>query len=418
MLREQVITPRPPGRSGGGGKGRGGNGGGGQMVQRPARRGARRASGGATKHRVLAYLPLLLQLLLAVGTGLVLFFGYRAAASASFFQVRSIEVVGTSRVSADEIRAIVHRAAAPVGVWRADISSISAELSRQPWVRAAVVSRVLPSGLRVRIREREPLMVARTAAGRLVWVDDEGVMLGSFAPSDRMNSFIVRGLEEGPTGAALAENRERMQKALAMAREWEALGIANRVSEVNLADMRDVRVQLAGNDSQFEVRIGREDFGSRLAHALKKLDELPPTTRSAVRYLDAWSRPRNIVLGLSRDAQAQTFAETLAAERAKEAAAHEETSGAQANTATVGATADGPKRTREHAATTQTAGHASSPAPERASSPASERRTSPRAVEAKRPPAEHEKKQTGTRPRQTETRPAAGGVTQRPRRVG
>ena len=64
--------------------------------------------------------------------------------------------------------------------------------------------------------------------------------------------------------AAQAENRERVAKFLELQRDWSAQGISERVSEVNLLDLRDVRVQLAGDDSQIEVRLGSQDQGARL----------------------------------------------------------------------------------------------------------------------------------------------------------
>ena len=410
MLREQVITPRT-GRSGGDGKGRGGAG----AAQRPTRRGKGSAAQTDARRRVLASLPYVLRALLAIAVGVVLFLGYRAAASAAFFQLRSIEVVGASRASVDEIREIVRQRAGTSGVWRTDLEGLSADLSRQPWVRAVVVSRVLPSGLRVRIREREPLMVARSAQGRLVWVDDEGVTLGSFAPADRLSPFIVRGLEDAPTESARHENRERMQKALEMMKDWEARGIATRISEVNVADLRDVRVQLAGNDSQFEVRLGKEEFGTRLANALKKLDELPPAARSAVRYLDAWSRPRNIVLGLNRDAQ--SFAETISAERAAEAQPSQQPSQTEhaLAAASVSSTTTAIRKTSESARRSNTSQSGS------AASAATPARTAKTETKKRERPAKEEEKpsRAGERERRTLTpvTPAAG-VKERPRRVG
>lgn len=279
MLREQVITPRA-GRSVGAqtGKGRAGGTGGG-LVQRPARRGGggsrgANSAGAATQGRALKFLPFIFKGLLAACAGIALFAGYRAAASAEFFQVRSIEVEGTTRSSADEIKTIVRRATAATGVWRADIAAISAELGKQPWVRAAVVSRVLPSGLRVRVRERAPLMVSRAANGRLVWVDEEGVMLGTNATTEQVNSFFIRGLDETNGDTARPENRERMKKVLEMKREWESAELSGRVSEVNVDNLNDVRAQLTGDDSQIEVRLGGKDFGVRLDEALRTLDKV------------------------------------------------------------------------------------------------------------------------------------------------
>jgi len=45
------------------------------------------------------------------------------------------------------------------------------------------------------------------------------------------------------------------------------------VSEVNLGDVRDVRAQLAGDDSQIEARLGAENLTPRLKQALEVLDQ-------------------------------------------------------------------------------------------------------------------------------------------------
>jgi hypothetical protein len=256
--------------------------------------------------KILAYLPLITKVVLAVIAGVLVFAGYRAAASASFFQVRSVDVAGTSRVSPEEVKTVVRRAAQPTGVWRADLDALSHELERLPWVRSAVVSRVLPDGLRVRIVEREQRAVVRTSEGRLVWVDDDAVALGGLQPNDKMPPFFIRGWDESGTNVSRAENRARVEKYLEMLKEWGKLGLTERVSEVNLIDLTDVRVQLAGDDSQIEVRIGKENFGNRLQRALTKLDESRATPVGPyITYVDAsrWMKSGDsVVLGRSPNA--------------------------------------------------------------------------------------------------------------------
>jgi len=209
------------------------------------------------------------------------FAGYRAAASASFFQVRQVDVGGTSRASADQIKQVVRRAVAPSGVWRADLSAVSTQLEQLPWVRTAIVSRLLPDGLRVRITERVPRAVVRTAAGHFVWVDEDAVTLSEMSTSDQMPAFFLRGWSEETAEDARRDNRERVQKYLELTRDWSAAGLAERVSEVNLIDLGDVRAQLAGDDSQIEVRLGSRDPGIRLKKALDVLDDLRHTPRGA-----------------------------------------------------------------------------------------------------------------------------------------
>lgn len=248
-------------------------------MQKPARRDrtTRTTTGGFRK--ALAYLPLAGKLTLAILAGVLLFAGYRAAASASFFQPHTIDINTTTRADASEINRIVRRAATQTGVWRADLAAISNELERVPWVRRAIVSRVLPDGLRVRITERAPLAVVHLSGGKFIWVDEDGVLLDAMTPADHMPAFFIRGWDESGTPQAQAENLERVRQYSELLQEWNAAGLSERVSEVNLADLRDVRAQLAGDDSRIEVRLGGKDFGNRLRRALKVLDEQRNTPR-------------------------------------------------------------------------------------------------------------------------------------------
>src|ERR1041385_6456712 len=277
-MKEQVIASRGVRRSAGQTKG---------FVQRPARRDGSVASRPNFSPRALfAYVPKALKVVVFVLVLVTLIVGYRVAASASLFQVHTVDVTGTSRTSAEEIQAITRRAATRTGVWRADLTAISNELNHLPGVRLAVVTRVLPDGLRVRITERVPVAVVRTSAGHFVWVDDEGVMLGEMKPDDQMPTFFIRGWDEDGSEEARKENAARVQKYLELSRSWSAENLSERVSEVTLIDLRDIRVQLAGNDSQVEVRLGSQDVASHLKIALDELDRYKQGGRgSAITYV-------------------------------------------------------------------------------------------------------------------------------------
>jgi cell division septal protein FtsQ len=300
-MKEQVITPRA-GRSAVASKGRAG-----EIPQRPTRRGRGSSSNSRAKasgwRKGLAYLPLAGKLTLALIAGILLFTGYRAAASASFFQARNIDVSGTSRISSDEVKAIVRNNVAQTGVWNADLNAISRELKRIAWVKEVAVSRVLPDGLRVRVTEREPRAVVRTSAGKFVWVDEEAVSLGAASPADQI---FMRGWDEDGNETARAQNRERVQKFLLMTRDLEANGISRRVSEVNLNDLHDVRAQLTGDDAQIEIQLGREDFANRLKFALGELDRQRSTPIGPfiihLNVAQGIEKGNHVTIGLSPDA--------------------------------------------------------------------------------------------------------------------
>lgn len=309
-MREQIVTPRGSrnNRAPAGTRAAGET----LNAQQPApRRGAPNARGKGAANRqsvskggawrgVRAWLLPTVKIALAVCAGLVLFSGYRAAAASDFFELKAVDVTGTARASDDQIKLIVRQAAAGAGVWKVDLDAVRAEIERQPWVRKAVVSRVLPSGLRVRVTERVPRVVVRTDAGRFVWVDDDAVLVGTLAPGHQQPDFFLRGWDEAGTDAARAANRERVAKFMELAREWDAAGMSSRVSEVNLDDLRDVRAQLAGADSQIEIRLGGAEWTKRLIQALEALEAERQTPRGAhITYIVMVPGPQGVrpVLG-------------------------------------------------------------------------------------------------------------------------
>ncbi|HEU4768265.1 MAG TPA: FtsQ-type POTRA domain-containing protein, partial [Pyrinomonadaceae bacterium] len=292
-MKEQVIAQKVGNRTGIG-KGKSGVG------QRPAKRDREPGESIAARLRSLVtYIPLALRIGVLAIVALVALVGYRAAASADFFRVRKVETRGAVRASNEDIKATVLRDVAETGVWRADLDQLSQHLERLPWVRTAVVTRVLPDGIRVRITERQPQAVVRTSSGRFIWVDDDAVYLGEMSPTDQMPSFFLRGWNEEDSTAARTENRDRVKKFLELQQAWQAQSLTERVSELNVLDLRDVRVQLAGDDSQIEVRLGGQDQAERLKNALYVLDTQRQTARGPlISYIDLSQGKKKAIVGL------------------------------------------------------------------------------------------------------------------------
>ncbi|MDQ3257919.1 MAG: cell division protein FtsQ, partial [Acidobacteriota bacterium] len=137
-------------------------------------------------------------------------------------------------------------------------------------------------------------------------VDDDGINLGAVSSTDQTPAFFMRGWDESGSLASRTKNRERVVKYLELTRDWNTQGLAHRVSEVNLDDLRDVRAQLAGDDSQVEVRLGGEMLSERLQQALKVLDEQRSTPRGPfITYVDLTPGTRAII---GTDAKAQAAA--------------------------------------------------------------------------------------------------------------
>ncbi|MCA1619192.1 MAG: FtsQ-type POTRA domain-containing protein [Acidobacteria bacterium] len=261
-------------------------------------------------------MPTVLKAGLAVTLGLLGYLGYRTAVSASFFKVKAVDVAGATRASREDIRAEVLRLS-NAGAWQSDLEVIAKELRGMPWVRDAVVTRVLPDGLRVRVTEREPRVIARTSGGKLIWVDEDGVSLGAATPGEE--DFFIRGVEEGAGESARRANRERMGVALELKAGLDKAGLSKRVSEIDVGDLSDVRVHLTAADAGTQVALGRQDYVKRFRQAITKLDEKGRVQNGqCVSYIDM-TTGRNAIFGLRACAEGAAAPAPPAAAAAEDA---------------------------------------------------------------------------------------------------
>ncbi|MDQ3710893.1 MAG: FtsQ-type POTRA domain-containing protein, partial [Acidobacteriota bacterium] len=100
------------------------------------------------------FVPLFFVFGILVCLGVLALMSYRTVTASTFFDVKTIDVRGLNRASKDDIEKIVSRQTEKSGVWNADLNVVKTDVERLIFVKTAVVSRVLPDGLRVSVRER------------------------------------------------------------------------------------------------------------------------------------------------------------------------------------------------------------------------------------------------------------------------
>ena len=216
---------------------------------------------------------LLFSVFSAIALGVLLFVGYQAATASSVFQTQKIDINGARRSSVPAIETIVKRLTARSGVWNADLDLIRKEIERLSWVKTAVVSRVLPDGLRVRVTERTPAAVVRAENGKLVWVDDEARMLGPVLQNEPLMPFALTGWNEDDTPIARRNNQERVSLYLKLLDEWQKAELANRITAVDLSDLQDVTAFVEKDEQLVSVHLGQTDYATRLRLSLDALEQ-------------------------------------------------------------------------------------------------------------------------------------------------
>lgn len=194
--------------------------------------------------------------------------GYRTATASGFFGLRNIDVRGTERSSADDIRRVVASSVEKRGVWNADLADIRAKVEKFPFVKSASVSMVLPAGIRVSVIERIPTAIVHLKSGD-VFVDAEGAILSTASANDKDFPFVLQGWDEAKTEKAMPDNLARLKVYRKMLDEWKQYDLASRVKEVNLADPREPMAVVEDSGRNITVALASKDLGKSLRMAIE-----------------------------------------------------------------------------------------------------------------------------------------------------
>jgi cell division septal protein FtsQ len=187
------------------------------------------------------------------------------------FGLKRVEVSGTHRAAADKIEEAV-REAAGGRFLGADLETIRKAVEDERYVQAASVVRVLPDTIRVEIREREPAIVARVG-NKLTWVDEGGRLLDEFKSENGEIPPPLSGFEAGDQSErAAADNRDRIATYMNVKDALQKDNLWDRVDEVEIRLLGDVRVRLA--DTGIQVRLGDREYRERLVRALNRIEEI------------------------------------------------------------------------------------------------------------------------------------------------
>ncbi len=203
---------------------------------------------------------------------LVVIFGltYETLASSDFFDLRAVDVRGASRASSSDIEKIVRANAERTGVWNADLLEIKQKIEKVTFVKTASITRDVPSGITVKINEREPIAIVRIG-GSNFFADGEGEIL---APAEKMEAdlpFAMLGWDEAKSERAGKENIDRLKMYQKMVTEWQDYDLVSRVKSVDLADLREPKALLEDSGLPVTIMLSRENFGQQLSSGIKAI---------------------------------------------------------------------------------------------------------------------------------------------------
>lgn len=202
------------------------------------------------------------------------------------FAVAGIDVRGASRVSP---AAIVQAAGIAPGenFFLVDGLEIVRRLEAFPEIRRADVIRSWPNRVTILVEERRPFTLVH--AGRLHWIDEEGVPVGVARQAVEPTAPVISGLAPEELAVMRERPSPRARTAIALIRMLLRNGspLAAQISEIDVSRADGPVLYTVDG---VEVRIGTENWESRLARLEGVLGQIAtapePVTAIDLRFRD------------------------------------------------------------------------------------------------------------------------------------
>jgi cell division protein FtsQ len=176
------------------------------------------------------------------------------------FTVTEVAVTGASRLRPEDVVA-----ASGIGpgtnLFRLDRGAVVARLEALPLIRRAEMVRRFPNQVTLAVEERRPFTLAH--AGRLHWIDEQGVSLGAEARAVVPQAPVITGLSPADLAAGDGTPGPRVAAGISLLRVLlrSETALLRQISEIDVSRPEGpVLYTVEG----VEVRLGAEDWEARL----------------------------------------------------------------------------------------------------------------------------------------------------------
>lgn len=220
-----------------------------------------------------------------VGVGLWL--GYQFITTSERFEIREIQIHGTTKLAAESVRA-----ALPVqvgdNVFSADVDAIGDQLRSHPWIASADVRRILPHTIIVEIREYEA--AGRVSFGDTYLVDATGHPFKRADVGEASALPLITGIDRATYQRDRYGTARTITAALDVLTRWQVNTDRPVIGELFVAAHGALSLR---TETGTAIELGRLSTGDQLAARMSTFDaawtELTDAERARARaiHLDA-----------------------------------------------------------------------------------------------------------------------------------
>ncbi len=161
------------------------------------------------------------------------YYGYQWMTHAERFSIAELNITGQSQLSKEAIAALL-KLPDNANIFRADMGTLEARLETSPWIVSAEVSRDLPTGLDIVIREEHAVAAVSLGALYLTNADGELFKRANLAGGEVDGLSVITGLSRESHLANPEKSQERLLTALGALKQFAENAERPRIGELHL----------------------------------------------------------------------------------------------------------------------------------------------------------------------------------------
>jgi cell division protein FtsQ len=231
-------------------------------------------------------------------------FGYDLFTQSSYFKTVYLDVRGCSTL--EESAVISHaKLSHGLNIFSVNLTTTRKRLLAHPWISEAEVSREIPSGIRIRIKEHEPLAIIDI--DRKFLLNKQGELFKEWEVTDPVNLPVVDGLAFSDLNIGTRPYSQPFNAVMTVLRLGQRADSILTNKEIRKIDVdKDIGLTIHANNSLGALKLGYDNYPGKFKRLQEVLFYLNNNNNiSTLNSIDL-NNPNRIVVSLNMEKQPAT----------------------------------------------------------------------------------------------------------------
>ena len=250
---------------------------------------------------VLDLLKIISGLSLVTVMSFAFIFGYDLFTQSSYFKTVYLDVRGCSTL---EESAVITQAklAHGLNIFSVNLTTTRKRLLAHPWISEAEVSREIPSGIRIRIKEHEPLAIIDI--NRKFLLNKQGDLFKEWEVIDPVNLPVVNGLAFSDLNVGVRPYSRPFNAVMTVLRLGQHKSSILTNNEIRKIEVdKDIGLTIYANNSLGALKLGYDDYPSKFKRLQEVLFYLKKNKNKQILNSIDLNNPNRIVVNLNLEKQ-------------------------------------------------------------------------------------------------------------------